>query len=103
MSAAGPIALRPPTIPYAPRAIQKGTPLKVLLNQEAVECLVQNILSVHADFEAQRFCECAPTDLEPLELMQRGHSTSPKPYISSCLATIQRQLQLLLRHSLPHK
>jgi 3-methyladenine DNA glycosylase AlkC len=29
-------------------------------------------LFAHADFEAQRFCECALTDLEPLELMQRG-------------------------------
>lgn len=65
--------LRPPAIPYAPRSIQKGTPLKVLLNQEAIECLAQNILYVHKDFEAKAFCECALIDLEPLGLMQRGH------------------------------
>ena len=73
MSIAGSkMELRPPTIPYAPRSIQKGTPLKVLLNQEAIECLAQNVLYVHKDFEAKAFCECAFTDIEPLELMQRG-------------------------------
>ncbi|MBN8430177.1 hypothetical protein JF535_04840 [Microbulbifer salipaludis] len=64
--------VRPPTIPYAPRSIQKGRPLKDLLNQEAVECLAQNILYVHSSFDVNAFCECALTDLEQLELMQRG-------------------------------
>ena len=64
--------LRPPTIPSAPRSIQRGTPLKVLLNREAIECIAQNILYVHRDFVAKKFCECALTGLEPLELMQRG-------------------------------
>ena len=64
--------LRPPTIPTAPRAIQKGVPLNVLLNQPAIECLAQNIRYVHHDFSAQGFCEAALTDLEPLALMQRG-------------------------------
>lgn len=73
MNAAGnEMQLRPPTIPFAPKSIQKGTPLKALLNQEAIECLAQNILYVHNDFEAQAFCECALMDLEPLGLMQRG-------------------------------
>lgn len=66
------MTIRPPTIPYAPRSIQKGTPLKVLLNQEAVDCLAQNILFAYPGFEARKFCEYALTDLEPLELMQRG-------------------------------
>jgi hypothetical protein len=84
MSIAGSkMTLRPPTIPYAPRSIQKGTPLKVLLNQEAVECLAQNILFAQADFEAQRFCECALTDLEPLELMQRGQHRSGPAFLDS--------------------
>lgn len=64
--------LRPPTIPYAPRSIEKGRALKLLLNQEAIECLAQNILYVHRDFDARGFCECALTNLEPLEFMQRG-------------------------------
>jgi 3-methyladenine DNA glycosylase AlkC len=70
--AGGRMTLRAPTIPCAPRSIQKGTPLKTLLNQEAIECLAQNILYVHKDFEAKAFCECALTDIESLELMQRG-------------------------------
>ncbi|MCZ2128627.1 MAG: DNA alkylation repair protein [Anaerolineales bacterium] len=64
--------LRPPIIPHAPQSIQKGTPLKVLLNQNSVECLAQNILYVHRDFDAEAFCACALTDIEHLELMQRG-------------------------------
>lgn len=66
------MTLRPPTIPHAPMSIQKGTPLKVLLNQEAIECLAQNILCVHKEFKAKLFCERALADIEPLELMQRG-------------------------------
>jgi len=59
-------------IPFAPRSIKKGTPLKALLNRDAVECLAQNILYVHQDFDAKLFCECALKDLDSLELMQRG-------------------------------
>ena len=65
-------ALRPPTIPWAPGSIQKGLSLKALLNQDAIECLAQNILYVHGDFAAEAFCRCASTGLEPLGLMQRG-------------------------------
>ena len=65
-------ALRPPTIPCAPRAIRKGSPLKALLHREAVECLAQNILYVHENFEAIAFCESALAGMEPLGLMQRG-------------------------------
>lgn len=80
------MALRPPTIPYAPRSIQKGTPLKLLLNQEAIECLAKNILYVHQDFRAEAFCEFAFTDLEPLELMQRGQhiAKSMRQFLPGC-------------------
>ena len=63
---------RPPTMPTAPRSIQKGIPLKALLNQEAIECLAQNILYAYNGFQAEAFCECALTGIEPLELMKRG-------------------------------
>jgi 3-methyladenine DNA glycosylase AlkC len=66
------MTLRPPTIPVAPKSIQKGIPLKNLLGREAIECLAQNILYAHSSFETKKFCECALTNLEPLELMQRG-------------------------------
>jgi hypothetical protein len=85
--AGGRMTLRPPTIPCAPRSIQKGTPLKVLLNQEAVECLAQNILYVNRNFEIKAFCESALTGIEQLELMQRGqhiakalHQFLPRSY-----------------------
>ncbi len=81
------MALRPPSIPCAPRSIQKGTPLKVLLDQEAVECLAHNILYVHKDFEVKAFCESALEGIEQLELMQRGqyiakalHQFLPRSY-----------------------
>lgn len=61
-----------PTIPPAPRSIQKGTPLKHLLGQEAIECLGKNIQTVDADFPASRFCESALAGVEPLAIMQRG-------------------------------
>jgi 3-methyladenine DNA glycosylase AlkC len=70
--AGGTMTLRPPTIPYAQRSIQKGTPLKALLNQEAIECLAQNIHYVDSDFDPKAFCKLALISLEQLELMQRG-------------------------------
>jgi 3-methyladenine DNA glycosylase AlkC len=61
-----------PALPPAPRSIQKGTPLKHLLGDEAIECLAQNIRFVDAGFPVGRFCDSARTGLEPLSLMQRG-------------------------------
>ncbi len=63
---------RVPTIPAAPRSIQKGTPLKHLLGQEAIECLATNLQIVDADFPVSRFCESALAGIEPLAIMQRG-------------------------------
>lgn len=63
---------RLPTIPPAPRSIQKGTPLKHLLGQEAIECLAKNIQYVDAGFPVSRFCESSLTGIENLALMQRG-------------------------------
>jgi len=67
---------RPPTVPLAPNAIQKGTPLKFLLNQDSIECLAQNILHAHNAFPAHEFCKYALNNLEPLELMQRAQHIS---------------------------
>ncbi len=66
------MAPRVPTLPLAPRSIQKGTPLKLLLGQEAIACLAQNIHYVDADFLTSRFCASALAGLEPLSIMQRG-------------------------------
>ncbi|WP_286196006.1 DNA alkylation repair protein [Synechococcus sp. CCAP 1479/9] len=61
-----------PTIPPAPRSIQKGTPLKHLLGQEAIAYLASNIQYVQPDFPVNRFCDFALTGIEPLSIMQRG-------------------------------
>lgn len=61
-----------PRIPAAPRAIQKGVPLKHLLGREAVDCLAENISIVWPEFQAESFRQSAVHGLEPLGLMQRG-------------------------------
>lgn len=92
------MTLRPPKLPCAPRTIQKGTLLKDLLNQEAIDCLAQNILYVHKDFEVKAFCEYAFRGLKQLELMQRGqhiakalHHFLPSTY-SEAIAIIMASL-----------
>lgn len=44
-----------PRIPAAPNSIQKGTPLKDLLGQEAAECLARNISLVYTEFDGDFF------------------------------------------------
>ena len=93
---------RVPTIPPAPRSIQKGTPLKHLLGQEALECLAQNIQYVDPDFPASRFYESAWTGIEPLSIMQRGlhiakalHDVLPGNY--------EQAVQILMASLTPEK
>ncbi len=91
-----------PTIPPAPSSIQKGTPLKHLLGQEAIQCLAQNVQTVDPDFSASRFCESALAGLEPLAIMQRGlhiakslHAFLPGNY--------EEAVQLLMASLTPEK
>jgi len=66
------VTIRPPKIPDAPRAIQKGVPLKLLINESAVECLALNILYVNRNFEVDDFYNSCIQGLDPLSLMERG-------------------------------
>lgn len=61
-----------PRIPGAPKSIQKGTPLKHLLGEEAVACLAHNCLLVHPRFDEDLFCRIALEGLEPLGILDRG-------------------------------
>jgi 3-methyladenine DNA glycosylase AlkC len=61
-----------PQIPQAPRAIQKGVPLKDLLGSEAIDCLAHNIRLVYPSFDSKSFYRSAVDGLEPLGLMERG-------------------------------
>lgn len=59
-------------IPVAPRSIQKDSPIKFLLDSEAVDCLAHNIGLVHNRFDAQAFKELALTNIAPLSFMDRS-------------------------------
>lgn len=74
-------------MPEAPRSIQKGQPLKYLLDVAAADCLAHNLLQVYPAFDAERFQHRVLTDLAPLGLMARaGHfaaalkATLPAPF-----------------------
>lgn len=71
-----PKMIRSPIIPDAPRAITKGIPLKLLINDRSIECLAFNILYVYRQFDVDAFCIRAKTGLEPLSLMERGKHVS---------------------------
>ncbi len=63
-------------IPDAPRAILKGSSLKDLLDQEAIDCLSHNISLVHPSFEGKSFQKDAMNGLLPLGIIERGHHLS---------------------------
>lgn len=64
--------IRPPEIPNAPRAIQKGVPLKYILDESAIYCLALNIYYVYRTFDVEQFCKACNQGLEPLSLMERA-------------------------------
>ena len=59
-------------IPAAPKSIQKGMPLKLLLGMEAVDCLIHNILLSYPAFDKEGFRQVALDGLEPLGILERG-------------------------------
>jgi 3-methyladenine DNA glycosylase AlkC len=65
--------MKHPTLPEAPRSIQKGVPLKHLLGRQAVETLAANLLWVDASLDTDGFRDRALDGLEALELMPRAH------------------------------
>ncbi len=94
-----------PRIPAAPKAIQKGVPLKDLLGVEAIDCLAHNILLVYPQFNAKSFREMALHNLEPLGMMERGQHLAkalrqnlPAKY-STAIEIILRSLTAPLLHT----
>jgi 3-methyladenine DNA glycosylase AlkC len=59
-------------IPAAPRSIQKDSPIKFLLDAEAIDCLAHNIGLVHVSFNANGFKQLALTNIAPLSFMERS-------------------------------
>jgi len=46
--------------------------LKVLLSEEAIECLAHNLTLAHPEFDQRSFRQAAQTGIEPLAILQRG-------------------------------
>ena len=59
-------------IPEAPKSIQKGFPLKLVLDQAATNQLGENFQSVHAPFDKGAFIQDAMKGIEPLSITERS-------------------------------
>ncbi|MDH5680351.1 MAG: DNA alkylation repair protein [Spirochaetota bacterium] len=72
-------------IPDAPNTIQKGVPLKLLLDTKAISSLADNISLVYKDFDKMSFIDHASAGLDPLSLLERGKKLahSLKKYLPS--------------------
>lgn len=59
-------------IPDAPMSIQKGVPLKLVLDKNVVVQLGKNLQTVHAQFDKDAFVQDTMKEIEPLSLTERG-------------------------------
>ncbi len=59
-------------LPKAPHSIQKGVPLKLVLDKPAVVQIGKNLKIVNSGFNATEFVERVMQDIEPLALKDRG-------------------------------
>ena len=59
-------------IPDAPHSIQKGVPLKEVLNEVAVRQLGENLQSVHKPFDKVAFVKDSMDGIEPLSITKRS-------------------------------
>jgi 3-methyladenine DNA glycosylase AlkC len=76
-------------LPDAPRSIQKGVPLKELLNINSLDILSSNIFQVYPKFDSKEFVLACLMGLDKLGIMDRGKKIAnhlfeflPKPYES---------------------
>jgi len=60
-------------LPKASSGIQKGVPLKLVLNEAAVHQMMLNISYVYPAFPTEKFKSLATNGLEGLEFMPRAH------------------------------
>jgi 3-methyladenine DNA glycosylase AlkC len=59
-------------IPDAPKSIQKGFPLKMVLDSGAVKQLAENLHHVHASFDKEGFIDAAMNGIAELSITQRS-------------------------------
>ena len=60
-------------LPKTPNSIQKGVPLKLVLDRPAVTQLSSNLQLVYPSFEASNFVKEAMSEIDPLSLKERAH------------------------------
>ena len=60
------------SIPEAPKSIQKGVPLKLVLDKNAIQCLADNLHLVHTEFPKRLFFKDAMNGIESLSLTERS-------------------------------
>lgn len=63
-------------IPPAPRNIGKGSTLRDLLSEKAIDCLARNISYGYPKFDRKAFKKTALADYAPLSILARGHHLS---------------------------
>ena len=86
------------TIPKAGNSIEKGKPLKLVLDKEAVKCLANNLSLVYPIFDSKSFSKEALKNIAPLGIKERAEHIGdtmyqflPKPY-SQAIAIINKSL-----------
>jgi 3-methyladenine DNA glycosylase AlkC len=83
------------TLPDAPRSIQKGSPLKLVLDRAAIQQLGDNLHFIDASFGKDAFVEDAMQDLEPLSITQRSMHIS-KSLRKHLPQTYSKALEILI-------
>ena len=63
-------------IPEAPKSIQKGFPLKMVLDKEAVSQLAKNLHHVHASFDKESFIDDALNGIDESHKMGDTQSST---------------------------
>ncbi len=59
-------------LPDAPNSIQKGVPLKLVLDKPAVKQLAENLSIIHPTFDKTSFVKTALKGIDPLGIKERG-------------------------------
>ncbi|MCK5702178.1 MAG: hypothetical protein KAI29_13530 [Cyclobacteriaceae bacterium] len=59
-------------IPEAPKSIQKGFPLKLVLDKTAIQQLGENLQFVHKQFDKEAFIGDSMNGIEPLSITERS-------------------------------
>ena len=85
-------------IPEAPKSIQKGVPLKLLLDNEAITQLAQNINIVYPTFDKSCFTKETCLNIEDLSLKERSShiAKSLKEFLPSIYS---EAIEILLKSS----